>query len=116
MKISQATKDRFSNAREMDVKDFLNNFFMKHNGTVWSWGARNYTNLQNKGFAFTASGNHFKGNVSITINGLDLFDIDFCNNRGNQTTKTPASIENVYIDNLIDVIDGVIEKIPAYKR
>jgi hypothetical protein len=113
MRISEVTKTRLKEtAMEMDVNELYKS--IRNTMTVWSWGAKNFTNLQNKGLAFKVNGHLFSGNVAITLNGSDLFDVDFCNIRGNQTDKTPMSLEDLFVDQLIDLIDEQVEKVPAY--
>jgi hypothetical protein len=85
---------------------------MTQRGIVWSWGARGWTNIQNKALAFRVSGLKFKGYVVITLNFLDLYDVDFMNIRG----EVKCSKKDVYCDVLVQVIDNVVEKTENYKE
>lgn len=80
--------------------------------TVWSWGAHNYTNIENYAFRFKVQGHLFKGLVYITVNGADLFDIFYV------TTKGIVKFydKDVYVDDLIPTIDGRVERIKEYVR
>ena len=77
---------------------------------VWSWGARSWTNVQNKALAFRVDGFKHKGNVVIWVNGSDYYDVELVNIRG-------RSIEmktDIFFDDLINAIDGMIEKTETY--
>lgn len=78
---------------------------------VWSWGTRNFTNYNNMALAFKVSGNLFKGNVVVTLSGNDTYSVHLINNRN----RLIESIHDVYFDELIDIIDEKVEKIPLYK-
>jgi hypothetical protein len=77
---------------------------------VWSWGARGWTNMEYKFLKFRVSGHLFKGVVYIGVNGKDLFDVYLTNLRG----SIQHEINDVYVEDLIDTIDGKVEKIAAY--
>ena len=111
MKLSPETIAKLENARDFDF-DQIQYMFNQNCNIIWSWGPRNYTRLNGKGFSFRVSGRHFKGYVSLTVNDSDLYDIDFSNNRGN----LKDSITNVYVEDIINVIDGKIENVSIYKR
>ena len=89
--------------REFDVAELCG--AIRNLQKVWSWGARNWTNVQGKGLAFRVSGFKFKGNVLITLNWADLFDVQFFNVRG--TLKD--TIKDVFVGDLIDILDERIE-------
>ena len=85
---------------------------------VMSWGAHNWQTRAFKGYdnvyylRFTVNGRLFKGHIYIVLNGLDLYDIYYCTNRG--TIKMVNT--NIYFDQMTDVIDIKIEKVPEYKQ
>lgn len=80
---------------------------MRRNSIVWCWGARNWTNVENhKALKFRVSGRLFKGFVYITVNGLDLFDIYFTHVG---TSTIVKKVNNVYIEDLIETIDKIVE-------
>lgn len=79
---------------------------------IWSWGFNKPTYIQN-GLKFKVTGFIFKGWVHIIYNeGLDLFDIKLVSIH-NIEVKT---IEGVYFDDLIRVIDENVELVPNYSE
>jgi hypothetical protein len=78
---------------------------LRTNTIVWCWGAENWTLIDNKALRFKSNGYLHKGHVYITVNGLDLFDIYITTLSG----KIKEVIKDVYLDDLIEVIDRRIE-------
>lgn len=73
---------------------------------VWSWGARNFTQFFGKGLTFSVNGFKHKGIVAITYNRVpDLFNVELRTRQYNLVEK----IDGVYIDQLIEVIDRMVE-------
>ena len=78
---------------------------------VWSWGFHQPVALQN-GLRFKVQGFKFKGVVEVAYNeGSDLFDLSFI--RSNKVVK---SIEGVFFDSLVEVIDDFVEKTSDYEQ
>ena len=78
---------------------------------VFSWGFNNPTAIEN-GLRFKVQGFKFKGTVEVEYNeGTDLFDIRLI-----QNGKVVETIEDVYLDSLVDVIDNHVEKVDNYKQ
>lgn len=78
---------------------------------VFSWGFNNPTAIEN-GLRFKVQGFKFKGTVEVEYNeGTDLFDIRLI-----QNGKVVDTIEDVYLDSLVDVIDNHVEKVDNYKQ
>lgn len=78
---------------------------------VWSWGFHQPMALQN-GLRFKVTGFKFRGVVDIVYNeGRDLFDISFT-----KSNKVVKSVDGVYFDMLIDVLDDFIERTPDYDK
>ncbi len=78
-----------------------------------SWGSRGWTRYpDDKALRFRVSGHLHKGLVFLTVNGSDLFDIHLTNLKG----EIKETVKDVYIEDLIDTIDGKVERIPAYKH
>lgn len=77
---------------------------------VLSWGFNNPQRLpDDKGLRFNVQGFKYKGTVEVVyINGKDLFEVRLINNGIN--------VEDVYLDNLINVIDNLVEKTSNYKQ
>ena len=71
-----------------------------------SWGCCKYTAIQD-GLMFHVQGYLLNGWVKIVYNeGTDAFDVSFLNN----AKKVIKKVEEVYLDNLVDVIDYNVEK------
>lgn len=89
-------------------------YHMRRTIKAITWGARGWTVLQvagrSMGLKFRVSGNHHKGYVVLTVNGLDLFDIYLLNMKGEVKEK----IESIYLEDLIDTIDKKVEWIAKY--
>lgn len=83
---------------------------IRRNMIVWSWGANNWTKMNDYSLRFTVNGHHFKGHIYLVVNGSDLFDIYLTSNRGN----IKDILTDIYLEDLIDVIDRRIERIPEY--
>ena len=79
--------------------------------TVWSWGANNWVRINQNCLRFTVQGRHHRGHVYLVVNFADLFDVYLTSNRG--TVK--KTIESVFVDDLVDVIDAEVEYVPQYK-
>lgn len=80
--------------------------------TVWSWGAHGWTRMNSHCLRFMVRGHHHKGHVYLTVNGSDLFDVILTSSRG--TIK--QTVTDVFVDDLVDTIDTLVERIPAYNR
>ena len=71
-----------------------------------SWGCCKFTALEN-GLIFHVQGYLLNGWVKVLYNeGTDAFDVFFLNN----SKKLVKKVEEVYLDNLVDVIDYNVEK------
>lgn len=79
---------------------------------VMSWGAHAWTNIRNKALRFKVQGHLYSGWVIIAVNGLDLFDIHFVN----RSMEIKETINDIYLEDLINVIDRKVERIDTYKR
>tara|TARA_R110000868_G_scaffold203969_1_gene451906 strand:+ start:8227 stop:8562 length:336 start_codon:yes stop_codon:yes gene_type:complete len=81
---------------------------LRHFGGVWgmgSWGVRNLVNCANKALKMTVSGRLHKGHVYVCVNGMDLYDVILCSNRG--TIKKVMT--DIYFDDLFERMDKAIE-------
>ena len=73
---------------------------------LFSWGARRFTAIQD-GLIFHVQGYLLNGWVKVLYNeGTDAFDVYFLNNR----KELVKEVSEVYLDNLVDVIDYHVEK------
>ena len=78
---------------------------------VFSWGFNAPTAIAN-GLRFKVQGFKFKGTVEVVYNeGTDLFEVKLIKNG-----KVVETIEDVYLDSLVDVIDYRVEKVDDYKE
>lgn len=76
---------------------------------VFSWGFHHPMALpDNKGLRFHVNGFKYSGHVDVIYNeGRDLFEISLANG---------TCVEDVYLDSLISVIDGLVERVDNYKE
>ena len=78
---------------------------------VWSWGFHQPVAIEN-GLQFKVQGFKFRGVVSIVYNeGSDLFDLSFI-----KRNKVVKSIDGVFFDSLVEVIDDYVEKTNDYEQ
>ena len=78
---------------------------------VYSWGFHKPMALEN-GLRFKVQGFKFRGVVDVVYNeGRDLFDVSFI-----KSNKVVKSIDGVFFDMLIDVIDDYVERTPDYDK
>ena len=78
---------------------------------VWSWGFHKPMAIEN-GLRFNVQGFKFRGVVSIIYNeGRDLFDVSF-----SKHNKVVKSIEGVFFESLVEVIDDYVEKTADYEK
>ena len=79
---------------------------------MWSWGCRSFVAL-NDGLMWHVQGYLLNGWVKVLYNcGTDAFDVYFLNNKKELVKK----VEEVYLDNLVDVIDDYVEKTSDYEQ
>ena len=76
---------------------------------LFSWGPHNFMRLpEDKGLSFQVEGFKYQGKVVVMYNaGTDLFEVILA--------KTGERVEDVYLDNLVSVIDGLVEKTADYR-
>ena len=77
---------------------------------VFSWGFHCPTSLpEDRGLSFLVDGFKYRGEVQVIYNeGVDLFEVVL--------TNTGEKVEDVYLDCLVDVIDGLVERVDNYKE
>jgi hypothetical protein len=74
---------------------------------LFAWGAKNLVNMGD-GLKFKTTGmTPYKGYVYIKLNGKDLYDVQFFKLR-NLEVKTNKIVEDVYAEDLVQVIDGYV--------
>ena len=71
---------------------------------MFSWGPHNFKRLPgDQGLSFHVEGFKYQGKVVVMYNaGTDLFEVIL--------TKTGEKVEDVYLDCLVNVIDGLVER------
>lgn len=77
---------------------------------MWSWGFNSPTRLSdNRGLAFKVQGFKYTGLVEVVYDeGLDTFTVIL--------KKTGKTIEDVYFDELVNVIDSLVERTDDYEE
>jgi hypothetical protein len=85
---------------------------LRRQPTVWSWGAHAWTKMNQFCLRFMVQGHHHRGHVYLVVNGSDLFDAYLTTSRG--TIK--KIVTDIYIEDLISILDSKIERIDAYIR
>lgn len=95
----------------MEMAKYIMSILKTQLMVVWSWGFHQPMAFQN-GLRFKVTGFKFRGGVDIVYNeGRDLFDISFI-----KSNKVVKSVDGVYFDMLIDVLDDFIERTPDYDK
>ena len=79
---------------------------------VFSWGFHSPTAIDN-GLRFGVHGFLHCGTVEVTYNGgTDLFEVHLLD--ADRTVKD--CVEGIYLDQLVEVIDGMVERCPEYEN
>ena len=75
---------------------------------LFSWGPHNFRRLpEDQGLSFQVEGFKYQGKVVVMYNaGTDLFEVILA--------KTGERVEDVYLDCLVNVIDGLVERTDNY--
>ena len=79
---------------------------------VMSWGTNSYAALDKYTLRFKVQGRLHKGFVTVALTVMDDYNVKLLDELG----KTVKTVQHVYCDNLTDVIDGMVERVPLYKR
>lgn len=85
---------------------------MKRQATVMSWGAHAWTRENANCLRFMVHGHHHTGHIFIAPNPADLFDVFIVTTRGTLRKK----LEDIFVEDLISVIDEAVERIDEYKQ
>jgi hypothetical protein len=91
---------------------------------MMSWGFRNPQILSSAymeksgvrsmgALKFTVSGRHFKGDVVVSLNGKDLYDVLFCK-CAPDGMEVLEKHKDLFYDEFAELIDEKVEKIEAY--
>jgi hypothetical protein len=96
----------------MEMANYIISIFKTNLPVIMSWGFNNPIGLEN-GLRCSVNGFKHKGNIAVRYNeGLDLFDIEILTIE-NEEIET---IEGVYFDQLIEVIDNRVERVENYDQ
>jgi hypothetical protein len=95
----------------MEMAKYIMSILKTQIMVVWSWGFNSPMAVKN-GLRFKVQGFKFRGVVEVVYNeGSDLFDVSFI-----KAGKVVKTIEGVYIDTLVSVIDNYVEKTSDYEK
>ena len=95
----------------MEMAKYIMSILKTQLMVLWSWGFNSPTAVKN-GLRFKVQGFKFRGIVEVVYNeGSDLFDVSFI--KSDNVIKT---IDGVFFDMLISVIDNYVEKTADYKE
>jgi len=96
----------------MEMANYILSILKSNLNIFWSWGGHKFVAIEN-GLRFNVNGFIHKGVVEIIFNeSTDLFDLRLLSNQ----LKEVKSIEGIYIDQLIDVIDDTVECCDNYEQ
>lgn len=87
----------------------------QYNTMIWfSWGVptSSIKILGNKGLLFRVNGHHYKGLLLITLSWMDTYTVHKVKSNG----EVIDLHQGIYFDQLQEIIDNWIERIPEYKR
>ena len=94
------------------MAEYIYSILLMNPTILMSWGFQSPWVIQN-GLSFLVNGFKHIGKVSILYNdGLDLFDIFLLD----ENNKTVDTINMVYFDQLVEVIDERVEKTDDYNN
>ena len=95
-----------------EIAGYILSIFSTNPFVVMSWGIASI-NIVEVGVKFHVQGFIHTGYVQVVLNeGEDLFEVTLISEDG-ETLKT---IEHIFVDNLICVIDEVVEKCENYQE
>ena len=95
-----------------EIAGYILSIFRTNPFVVMSWGIASITIVE-VGVKFHVQGFIHTGYVQVQLNeGEDLFEVTLISEEG-ETLKT---IEHIFVDNLICVIDSAVEKCENYQE
>lgn len=97
-----------------EIAGYIFSIFRTNPFVVMSWGIDPKTvKTIELGLEFHVQGFKHTGLVRVTLNeGLDLFEVSLID----ENDKIVNTIESVFCDNLVAVIDGAVEKTDDYEK
>ena len=97
-----------------EIAGYILSIFRTNPFVVMSWGINPASiEVVDLGVKFHVQGFKHKGFVQVVLNeGEDLFEVTLISEEG-ETLKT---IEHIFVDNLISIIDDAVEKCEDYEN
>ena len=97
-----------------EIAGYILSIFRTNPFVVMSWGINPATiTIVDVGVKFHVQGFKHKGFVQVVLNeGEDLFEVTLISEEG----ETVNTIEHIFVDNLICVIDDAVEKCENYQE
>lgn len=97
---------------DMEMAKYIMSILRTNLMVVFSWGYHSPVAIDN-GLEFGVEGYKHKGKVRVLyIEGLDLFQVVTLKKDGG----VKEQVEEVYLDELVKVIDNMVEMVPDYKE
>ena len=98
----------------MEIEKYIYTILKRDQVIMWSWGFHNPQALpNNNGLIFRVEGFKHKGWVQVKYReGKDLFVVILLNNKYSELHR----FEDVYFDELVDVIDNAVERTSDYDK
>ena len=94
----------------MEMAEYILSIFKSNVSVIFSWGFNSPMAIEN-GLKFNVNGFKHKGDVAVRYDeGLDLFDIEILSIEN----EVIGTINGIYIDQLIEVIDNHVEYVDNY--
>ena len=95
----------------MEMAKYIMSILRTQITVAWSWGLHNPVAVTS-GLRFAVQGFKFKGIVEVVYDeGYDLFKVSFI-----KAGKVVETVEGVYADSLIDIIDNHVERTDEYEK
>lgn len=104
MKIGEILVSAKVGERGFDPQELFNN--LRRLQTVWCWGPQAWTVHKDQFLRFKSNGFLHKGHVYIILGWDDTFKVILTTLKG----KVISINENVYVDMLVQTIDGLVER------
>ena len=97
-----------------EMAGYILSIFRTNPFVVMSWGINPASiEVVDLGVKFHAQGFKHKGFVQVVLNeGEDLFEVTLFSEEG----ETVNTIEHIFVDNLIPIIDDAVEKCENYEK
>lgn len=95
----------------MEMAKYIMSILRTQITVAWSWGLHNPVGVDN-GIRFAVQGFKFQGIVEVVYDeDYDLFNVNFI-----KAGKVVETVEGVYVDGLIEIIDIYVERTADYEN